>query len=103
MNEMENNTAANQDELPFKEPEEISPLPTNRKQGDAVEPIPDPLVPLDPGAGELSVRPSQDQTSQTKEPTSSQFFDNLQKGMESLKGLNLEGFRQIYPVFLVIF
>ncbi len=103
MSEMEKNTAANQDDLPFKEPEEISPLPTTLNQGDAVQSIPDPLLPLDPGAGELSVRPSQDQSSQTKEPTASQFFDYLQQGMESLKGLNFEGFWQIYPVFLAIF
>ncbi|NKB74608.1 MAG: hypothetical protein GKR83_08830 [Synechococcus sp. s2_metabat2_7] len=38
-----------------------------------------------------------------KEPSASLFFDYLQQGMESLKGLNLEGFLQIYPVFLAIF
>ena len=103
MREMEKNNAANQDELPFMEPEQISPLPTNRKQRNAVESIPDPLVPLDPGASELSVLPFQDQSSHMKEPSASLFFDYLQQGMESLKGLNLEGFLQIYPVFLAIF
>ena len=38
-----------------------------------------------------------------KEPSASLFFDYLQQGMESLKGLNLEGLLQIYPVFLAIF
>lgn len=99
MDEMVENTAANQCDLPFKEPEEIYPLSTTLKQGDAIQSIPNPLIPLDPGAGELSIRPSQDQSSQKNEPSASQFFDYLQQGMESLKGLNLKGFLQIYLVF----
>ena len=101
--EMVKGTSDNQDDLPFKEPEDVSTIKSDVVEGEAFQSIPEPVIGAAPGTGDLSVLPSQEQDSKNIETNQSQLFGYLQQAMETLRGLNLEGFRQLYPVFLAIF
>ncbi len=101
--EMVKGTSDNQDDLPFKEPEDVSTIKSDVVEGEAFQSIPEPVIAAAPGTGDLSVLPSQEQDSKNIETNQSQLFGYLQQAMETLRGLNLEGFRQLYPVFLAIF
>ena len=103
MREMEKDNSANQKELPFKEPEVVSSIEPNAVDSETAESPPEPVIAVAPEAGALHAVSSQGQDDKEITPNASELFDNLQQGMEALRGLNLEGFRQIYPVFLSIF
>ena len=101
--EMEKDNSANQEELPFKEPDDVSPIELNSEEAEQPQSLPEPVIAVAPEAGEIDVVSSQDEDSKETPPNVSQLFEYLKQGMESLRGLNLEGFRHIYPVFLSIF
>ena len=101
--EMEKDNSANQEELPFKEPDVVSPIELNSGEAEQPQSLPEPVIAVAPEAGEIDVVSSQDEDSKETPPNVSQLFEYLKQGMESLRGLNLEGFRHIYPVFLSIF
>ena len=101
--EMEKDNSANQEELPFKEPDVVSPIELNSEEAEQPQSLPEPVIAVAPEAGEIDVVSSQDEDSKETPPNVSQLFEYLKQGMESLRGLNLEGFRHIYPVFLSIF
>ena len=101
--EMEKDNSANQEELPFKEPDVASPIELNSGEAEQPQSLPEPVIAVAPEAGEIDVVSSQDEDSKETPPNVSQLFEYLKQGMESLRGLNLEGFRHIYPVFLSIF
>ena len=101
--EMEKDNSANQEELPFKEPDDVSPIELNSGEAEQPQSLPEPVIAVAPEGGEIDVVSSQDEDSKETPPNVSQLFEYLKQGMESLRGLNLEGFRHIYPVFLSIF
>ena len=101
--EMEKDNSANQEELPFKEPDVVSPIELNSGEAEQPQSLPEPVIAVAPEGGEIDVVSSQDEDSKETPPNVSQLFEYLKQGMESLRGLNLEGFRHIYPVFLSIF
>ena len=101
--EMEKDNSANQEDLPFKEPDVVSPIELNSGEAEQPQSLPEPVIAVAPEAGEIDVVSSQDEDSKETPPNVSQLFEYLKQGMESLRGLNLEGFRHIYPVFLSIF
>ena len=78
-----------EDRLPFKEPLESVPA--------QAEPI---KVASDPA--ELSVQSSAAGLEQPSQQNLVELLGYLRKGFDVLKGLNLQGFQQIYPVFLAI-
>ena len=100
---MEKDNSVNQKNLPFKEPDLNSLIEPNSIDGEQTQSLSEPVIAFAPEAGELRVVSSQDEESKEIAPNASQLFDYLQQGMETLRGLNLEGFRQIYPVLLSIF
>ena len=101
--EMEKDNSANQEDLPFKEPDVVSPIELNSGEAEQPQSLPEPVIAVAPEGGEIDVVSSQDEDSKETPPNVSQLFEYLKQGMESLRGLNLEGFRHIYPVFLSIF
>ncbi len=103
IDEMEKDNSANQEELPFKEPDVVSPIELNSGEAEQPQSLPEPVIAVAPEAGEIDVVSAQDEDSKETPPNVSQLFEYLKQGMESLRGLNLEGFRHIYPVFLSIF
>ena len=75
--------------LPFKEP-----LQSPSDQSEPIKIASDPAeMTLQPDAGDLE---------QVTQPSLDELMGYLGKGLDSLKGLNLQGFQQIYPVFLSI-
>ena len=75
-------------------------------------PFEDPLqVPIDQtetikmasdDPAEISLQSGKDDLGPTAQSSLDELMVYLQKGLNSLKGLNLNGFQQIYPVFLSI-
>ena len=100
---MEKDSSVNQKNLPFKEPDVSSLNEPNLIDGEQTQSLSKSVIAIAPKAGELRVVSSQDEEIKDIAPNASQLFDYLQQGMETLRGLNLEGFRQIYPVLLSIF
>ena len=100
---MEKDSSVNQKNLPFKEPDVSSLNEPNLIDGEQTPSLSESVIAIAPKAGELRVVSSQDEEIKDIAPNASQLFDYLQQGMETLRGLNLEGFRQIYPVLLSIF
>ena len=100
---MEKDSSVNQKNFPFKEPDVSSPNEPNLIDGEQTQSLSESVIAIAPEAGELRVVSSQDEEIKDIAPNASQLFDYLQQGMETLRGLNLEGFRQIYPVLLSIF
>ena len=76
--------------LPFKEPVQAASA--------AADPIPMPSEP-----GQISRQADGDEREEPAEANLQQLLNYLRQGLESLKGLNLQGFQQIYPVVLSIF
>ena len=52
---------------------------------------------------EISLQSGEDNLGPTNQASLDELMAYLQKGLNSLKGLDLSGFQQIYPVFLSIF
>ena len=56
---------------------------------------------------EMCIRDSAEETAKLQEPMDetsiAQLLQRLNQGLAALKDLNLQGFRQIYPVFLILF
>ena len=75
--------------LPFKDAPEAAP-----RQAESIP------VPLDPT--ELSLRSSAADLDASTQPSFDEMIGYLGKGFDVLSGLNLQGFQQIYPVFLAI-
>ena len=100
---MEKDNSVNQNNLPFKELDLSSLIEPTSQEGEKTQLLSEPVIAFAPEAGELRVVSSQDEESKEITPNASQLFDYLKQGMETLRGLNLEGFRQIYPVLLSIF
>ena len=76
--------------LPFEDP-----LQVPRDQTETIKMASD-----DPA--EMSLKSAADDLGSTAESSLDELMVYLQKGLNSLKGLNLNGFQQIYPVFLSI-
>ena len=53
-------------------------------------------------SAEISLQSGNDDLGHTTQSSLDELMVYLQKGLNSLKGLNLNGFQQIYPVFLSI-
>ena len=51
---------------------------------------------------EITLQSGEDDLGPTNQASLDELMVYLQKGLDSLKGLNLNGFQQIYPVFLSI-
>ena len=75
--------------LPFKDPLQATPA--------EVEPIKMASEPAD-----ITLQPSEADREQDALPTLDELLAYLRKGVDALKGLNLQGFQQIYPIFLGI-
>lgn len=89
------------DSLPFKEPIDTPELnlgvePSEAEDVDLVEI-------QQSSASVIEVPSSIDSEDHGHEISASRLIQQLSVAMESLKSLNLEGFKQIYPVFLVVF
>lgn len=88
-------------ELPLQKSVQASkrPLDAMANQMEAVQ----PLITAAPEGGALL----SEETSEIQEPmvetTIERFLERLNQGFGALKGLNLQGFRQIYPLFLILF
>lgn len=77
--------------LPFEDPLQV---PSDQKETikmASVEPA------------EISLQSGEDNLGPTNQASLDELMAYLQKGLNSLKGLDLNGFQQIYPVFLSIF
>lgn len=80
--EMVKGTSDNQDDLPFKEPEDVSTIKSDVVEGEEFQSIPEPVIAAAPGTGDLSVLPSQEQDSKNIETinlNSSAIFSRLWK------------------------
>ena len=100
---MVKDASAHPDELPFKDPEGTSAVKPDLGNEDTLASASEPTLNAAPEAGVITTITSPEPNSQQDEPSAVQLFDYLQQGMETLRGLNLEGFKQIYPLFLFIF
>ena len=100
---MVKDASAHPDELPFKDPEETSAIKPDLGNEDTFASASEPALKAAPEAGAITTIPSPEPNSQQDDSSAAQLFDHLQQGMETLRGLNLEGFKQIYPIFLIIF
>ena len=76
--------------LPFEDPPQVP--------SDQMETI--KMASDDPA--EISLQSAADDVGPTAQSSLDELMLYLQKGLDSLKGLNLNGFQQIYPVFLSI-
>ena len=75
--------------LPFKNPLEATP-----SQSESIKMASEPA--------DITLQPSEAERDQELQPTLDELLAYLSKGVDALKGLNLQGFQQIYPVFLGI-
>lgn len=100
---MEKDASAQPNELPFKDPREESGIKQDLGNEDTFASASEPALKNAPEAGLITTIPSPEPNSQQDEPSTIQLLNYLQQGMETLRGLNVEGFKQIYPVFLIIF
>ena len=75
--------------LPFKDPLEATPA-----QAESIKIASEPA--------DITLQPSEAECEQDPQPTLDELLAYLSKGVDALKGLNLQGFQQIYPVFLGI-
>ena len=76
--------------LPFEDPIQVP--------SDQLEPI--KMASNEPA--EITLQPGAEDLEQETQSSLDELMVYLQKGLNSLKGLNLNGFQQIYPVFLSI-
>ena len=103
MREMEKDSSGNQEEMPYKKPEMVQTIEPNFLEKKQTQSPTEPVIAVAPEAGALHAVSSLGQDDKEITPNAAELFVCLQQGMEALRGLNLEGFRQIYPVFLSIF
>ena len=87
--------------LPFQEPDE-------QIASDPAQAFPelskdDPVIEVAPEAGSLSAPMESTESGSAGAASVQAFWEQLQQGAEALKALNFEGFKQVYPVFLVLF
>ncbi|MAD68619.1 MAG: hypothetical protein CMN92_04920 [Synechococcus sp. CPC100] len=87
--------------FPFKEPVDASELnlgldPTQGEEVQSVEIAKSPLSAVEASS-------SLEAEDHGNELSVSHLIQQLSLGLESLKQLNLEGFKQIYPIFLIVF
>ena len=75
--------------LPFKDPLEVTPA-----QAESIKIASEPA--------DITLQPSEADRELDPQPTLEELLVYLSKGVDALKGLNLQGFQQIYPVFLGI-
>ena len=75
--------------LPFKDPLEATPA-----QSESIKVASEP--------SDITLQTSESDPEQDAQPTLDELLAYLSKGVDALKGLNLQGFQQIYPVFLGI-
>jgi len=75
--------------LPFKDPLEATPA-----QAESIKVASEP--------SDITLQTSEADPEQDAQPTLDELLAYLSKGVDALKGLNLQGFQQIYPVFLGI-
>ena len=84
--------------LDFKEPEQAAVVAGVAEEANLISQEPaSPLV----NSSESTV--SSDDGAEDQSQTLANLLSQLSSGLDALKGLNLDGFRQIYPVFLAIF
>ena len=76
--------------LPFKEPFQT---PSDQSE---------PIKMASDEPAEISLQPGADALEQASQSSLDELMGFLEKGLDSLKGLNLQGFQQIYPIFLSI-
>ena len=76
--------------LPFEDPLQVP--------SDQLEPI--KMASNEPA--EITLQPGAEDLEQETQSSLDELMVYLQKGLDSLKGLNLNGFQQVYPVFLSI-
>ena len=91
----------NSGDLPFKEPVDVSELNLgpDPARGDEVQSVEIARSPSSAVEAASSIK-SEDHGD---ELSVSHLIQQLSLGLDSLKQLNLEGFKQIYPVFLIVF
>ena len=77
-------------DLPFKDP-----LQVRSNQAETIKMASDDPAEISLQSGEDDLRPA-------TQSSLDELMVYLQKGLNSLKGLNLNGFQQIYPIFLSI-
>ena len=88
-------------DLPFKEPVDASEL--NLGVGpDEVEVVQSVEIATSTESA-VEAPSSKESEDQGEEFSVSHLFEQLSLGLDSLKQLNLEGFKQIYPIFLIVF
>jgi hypothetical protein len=88
-------------DLPFKEPVDASEL--NLAVGpDDVEVVQSVEIATSTESAVEAASPKESED-QGEELSVSHLFEQLSLGLDSLKQLNLEGFKQIYPIFLIVF
>ena len=96
----------NPSDVPFKDPDVSQPLQL-QSESEAFAATPaDAVIAPAPDAAPISLHASSDPQEANEvdaDLSSSQLVDYLRQALDALRGLNLEGFRQIYPVFLVVF
>ena len=87
--------------LPFKEPVDSAELnlAADPIEGDATQSA--ALVESSSGLPDAQKSGESDQP--VDELPATRLLEQLSVGFDSLKGLNLEGFKQIYPIFLILF
>ena len=78
-----------EDRLPFKDPSESVPA-----QAEPIKMASEPA--------ELSLQSPASGLEQTSDKSLNELLGYLSKGLDVLKGLNLQGFQEIYPAFLAI-
>jgi hypothetical protein len=89
-------------DLPFKEPVDASEL--NLGVGpDEVEVVQSVEIATSTESAVEAPSSSKESEDQGEEFSVSHLFEQLSLGLDSLKQLNLEGFKQIYPIFLIVF
>ena len=87
--------------LPFKEPDdsvELNLVADSIESGDGQS-----LALAESSPGVIDAEVPSDCGKKDPELSVSRLFEQLSLGFDSLKELNLEGFKQIYPIFLIVF
>ena len=88
-------------ELPLQKSVDASELPL-KVVADPVKPV-EPEIPVAPEGGALLAEETAKLQESMDATSIAQLLERLNQGLAALKDLNLQGFRQIYPVFLILF
>ncbi len=62
-----------------------------------------PVIELAPESGAITPKTPVASSEETQQPSISFFLEQLKQSLEALKVLSPNGFRQIYPVFMILF